>query len=162
MFTGYSENSRVWVYQSSRTFTQEECNILQQKIDAFTTDWSAHKLQLKSSGKIVYSQFIVLIVDENQHEASGCSIDKSVKFIQEIEKEYSVSLMDRMQIAYKKDANSIAICSLHDLGKLAEENKINSKTIVFNNLVATKNEFDSNWEIAIENSWHKNFIPQIV
>lgn len=162
MFTNYSENSRVWVYQSSKTFTPEECIAIQQKINAFTGDWSAHKLQLKAAGQLIYNQFIVLIVDENQHEASGCSIDSSVKFIQQIEKEYAVSLMDRMQIAYKKDANSIAICSLHDLGKLAEENKINSKTIVFNNLVANKKEFDTNWEIAIENSWHKNFIPQIV
>lgn len=162
MFTDYSENSRVWVYQSSRPFTKEENTILQAEIDAFVDDWSAHKLQLKSAAQIIYNQFIVFMVDENQHEASGCSIDKSVKFIKELEQKYTLNLMDRMQTAYRDANNNIAVSHLNSLSELAEQQQINSTTIVFNNLVTTKKEFASNWEIELKNSWHKNYIPQLV
>lgn len=161
MFTDYSENSRVWVYQSSRAFTPEEVTLLEQKITAFSNEWSAHKLQLKADGKIVYNQFIVLIVDENQYEASGCSIDSSIKFIQNLETKFSIKLMDRMQVAYKSVDNKIETCSLHDLTNLLETGKVNLNTIVFNNLVATKKELITNWEIELGNSWHKNFITSL-
>jgi len=45
-----------------------------------TISWTAHNNQLKAKGEIRYNRFLILIVDESQAGASGCSIDKSVPF----------------------------------------------------------------------------------
>jgi hypothetical protein len=39
-----------------------------------------------------------------------------------------------------------------------KEQKITSETIVFNNMVNTKEDFENNWEIPAKQSWHKRFL----
>ena len=88
MFIPYSEianTSRVWVYQSNRKLSDKEVVFIQQKLLAFCNDWKAHQTHLISSYKVLYNRFIILLVDEQQQNASGCSIDSSVKIIKEIE-----------------------------------------------------------------------------
>ena len=54
-------------------------------IHAFLTQWTAHGASLNAGVSIPYNRFIVIALDESQQEATGCSIDASVKIIQEIE-----------------------------------------------------------------------------
>ena len=45
-----------------------------------------------------------------------------------------------------------------DFQKFAKERKITSETIVFNNMVNTKEDFENNWEVPANQSWHKRFL----
>jgi hypothetical protein len=45
-----------------------------------------------------------------------------------------------------------------DFQKYAKLEKITSNTVVFNNMVATKAEFEKNWEVTADKSWHKRFL----
>ncbi len=149
-------NSRVWVYQSSRAFTNEEVVRIEAKMLVFLKGWTRHGDALNAAAMVKYNQFIVLGIDENATSASGCSIDASVFFIKEIEKELQVVLLDRMQTAYK-DNESINVVSLPEFHALVKENKIDKDTLVFNNIVSTKSEFESQWEIPAKLSWHKRY-----
>jgi hypothetical protein len=40
---------------------------------------------------------------------------------------------------------------------MAKEKAVTSKTIVFNNLINTKGEFEEFWEVPAEESWHSRF-----
>ena len=96
MFVSYSEianSSRVWVYQSDRSLSDKEVVFIQQKLLAFCNDWKAHQAHLKSSYKVLHNRFIILLVDEEQKNASGCSIDSSVNVIKEIESEFGIDLL---------------------------------------------------------------------
>ena len=42
--------------------------------------------------------------------------------------------------------------------QFAKENKITSETIVFNNMVQTKQDFETDWEVPAKESWHKRFL----
>jgi hypothetical protein len=148
-----SENSRVWIYQSNRALNIEEEKQIQQILDDFTSQWLAHGHQLAAKGEIRYSLFIILSVDEKQAGATGCSIDKSVNLMKQLEQEFNITLFDRFQIAYR-DGENIVSCNREDFEKSLREGKINSETRVFNNIITTRKELENKWEVPVKNSWH--------
>ncbi len=150
-------DARVWVYQSNRILSEAEVNSIKDAGSQFIADWAAHGASLKSSFDVLYDLFIVIAVDEKQAMASGCSIDKSVKFVKELEEKMNLNLFNRLQVAYRKD-NEIMVCGLSDFEKLAEEKSVNESTIVFNNMVTTKAAFDAEWEVPLKQSWHSRVL----
>lgn len=155
----FSPQSRVWIYQSNRQFTVEEANAIQQKLNAFTDEWAAHGQALKAKAEMPYRFFIVLIVDEGQAQASGCSIDSSVRLIKEIEREYGIDLFDRFNISYKI-GEEVHVNTKEDFETLISIKKIDADTIVFNNLVQNLAEYKSKWEIPISQSWHQQVFAE--
>jgi len=149
--------ARLWVYQSNRFFNDDEVRSIKTSGEKFIQNWAAHGASLKASFDVLHNLFIVIAVDEKQAMASGCSIDSSVKFIKELENIYSINLFDRMQVAYKLN-NELKTCKLSEFEKLAEKNEVNENTIVYNNMVTTKKEFDEKWESTVLNSWHYKYI----
>ncbi|MGM5471369.1 ABC transporter ATPase [Flavobacteriaceae bacterium LMO-SS05] len=156
-FNTLPEESRVWIYQANRTFTDTEVAEIESKLDVFIENWTAHGSDLKSGYTIVYKRFIVIALDQDLNKASGCSIDASVHFIQQLEKHYHVDLMDKMNVSYKQ-GDFIAYKPLLDFKKMAKEKAVSKQTIVFNNLVNTIAEFKENWEVPASESWHSRFV----
>jgi len=160
-FNNLPQDARVWIYQSNREFSDREVVQISERIETFMATWKRHGDDLKTSYVIKYNQFIVLGVDESFNDVSGCSIDSSVHFIQEIEKEFGVDLMNKMNTAFRIGEN-INIVSLADFQKFVKENKITSDTIVFNNMAESKTEFDTKWEVPANKSWHKRFFGTVI
>lgn len=160
MFTEYKNlpnNARVWIYQSDREFTSEEIEIVSVKAVDFINQWTRHGDDLKGSFTFKYNQFLVLAVDESFNTVSGCSIDSSVRFIQTLEKELQLELMNKMNVTFK-DNEHINLVTLADFQRYAKEQKVTLETIVFNNMVATKEDFENKWEVPARESWHKRFL----
>jgi hypothetical protein len=160
MFTHYKNlpnNSRVWIYQSDREFTAKEVEFISEKAEAFINQWTRHGDDLKGSFTIKYNQFLVLAVDESFNNVSGCSIDSSVRFVQGLQAELKLDLMDKMNISFK-DNETINIVKLPIFQCYAKAKKITASTIVFNNMIATKEDFENHWEVAASKSWHKRFL----
>ena len=149
----FSPQSKVWIYQSNRQFTLAETEEIQQKLNDFTAQWTAHGHQLKAKAEIPYHFFIVLIVDQDEASATGCSIDSSVRVIKEIESKYGVDLFDRFNMAYKID-DQVFVNTKEDFETLITIKKITPETIVFNNLVQTLEEYEQKWEVPLSQSWH--------
>lgn len=160
MFVEYNQlpnNSRVWVYQSDRMFTSDEIDFISKNAEVFINQWTRHGSNLKGSFTIKYNQFLVLAVDEGFNNVSGCSIDASVHFVQDLEKELQVDMMDKMNISFKVN-DHINVVKMKTFKEFAEQQKINAETVVFNNMVATKQELENSWEIPAEQSWHKRYL----
>ncbi len=156
-FNDLTESSKVWIYQCNRSFTDEEIQQISKDIETFLEAWVAHGQELKTSYLINYKRFIVISVDESQSSASGCSIDSMVHFIQGLEQEYQVDLLDKMNVSYKHGEH-IAFKHLLDFKKMVKQRAVNANTIVFNNLVSTKQEFEDYWEVPLKDSWHARFL----
>lgn len=155
-FDEMPKSSRIWIYQSDRKLSDDEVTKTDAVIKDFVEQWAAHSTPLNASYKILYNRFIVLAVDQSHHAASGCSIDASVKVIQDLEKEFGIDLLDKMNVTYKS-GEFIAHKSLLDFKKMAKEKAVNGNTIVFNNLVNTIEEFEEFWEVPASESWHSRF-----
>ncbi|HIF15495.1 MAG TPA: ABC transporter ATPase [Bacteroidetes bacterium] len=147
-------SAKVWIYQSDRIIKADEKENIKKALSGFLNNWDSHQSPLKCYGDIWYDIFIIIMVDENLNNASGCSIDKSVHFIKEVEKEMGLSLMDRMIFAYK-EKEDIKLVSRSDFQNGINKGDINENTRVFNNLVITKAEFELKWEVPLKESWHK-------
>jgi len=156
-FNTLPEESRVWIYQANRSFTDIELEELKSKLEVFLENWTAHGGELQAGYNILYKRFIVIGLNQQSNKATGCSIDASIHFIQHLEKEYNVDLLDKMNVSYKQ-GEFIAYKTLTDFRKMAKDRAVSKNTIVFNNLVATKAEFDENWEVPASESWHSRFL----
>ena len=156
-FNSLSETSRGWIYQASRSFNAEELEEVKAGLDQFIKEWTAHGSELQAGYEIRYNRFIVIALDQTNTTASGCSIDASVRFIQALEKKYDIDLLDKMNVSYKQ-GEFVAYKTLIDFKKMAKNKSVSKNTIVFNNLVTNKLEYENHWEVPAEESWHGRFM----
>jgi hypothetical protein len=155
-FENLPEESKIWIYQSNRKFSDDEFSAIETDLKAFIETWSAHGTSLEASYLLKYNRFIILAVNQENQIATGCSIDKSVEFIQSLEKKYAVDLLDKMNVTFKLGEH-VAHKPLIEFKKMAKEKAVSENTIVFNNLVNTIEEFNENWEVPAADSWHSRF-----
>jgi len=156
-FKNLPDKSRVWVYQSNRKLSDEEVTIINHKTKEFLTQWTAHGANLEAGFEVKYNRFIVLGLNQENASASGCSIDASVHFIQQLEKEFEVDLLDKMNVTFYS-GDFIAHKTLIDFRKMAKAKSVSPNTVVFNNLVNTKEEYLESWEVPAKESWHNRFL----
>lgn len=155
-FDSLSDSSRIWIYQANRSLSEAEILEINARCETFLTDWTAHGTDLKAGFKIVYKRFIIIALDESPQQATGCSIDASVHFIQTLEQAYDIVLLDKMNVTFKQ-GDYIAYKPLSDFRKMAKDKAVTANTIVFNNLVLTKEELKTLWEVPASESWHARF-----
>lgn len=156
-FEQLPDNARLWVYQASRELSEAECAVLENEMDKFSSDWAAHGKALKNAFLIAYKRFLVISVDESQAGATGCSIDSSVAVLKKIESRFDISFFDRMQLTYKSNGE-VKDASMSEFQELLREGAISERTIVFNNMVTNKGDWESLWEVPLKESWHKRFL----
>ncbi len=156
-FESLPDTARIWIYQGSRSFSAQELSEVHLKLEAFLKAWTAHGTSLQAGFETPYGRFIVIGLDHSQGSASGCSIDASVHFIQQLEKEYQIDLLDKMNVSYKQ-GEFVAYKTLTDFRKMAKDKAVSGNTVVFNNLVANKSEYLTHWEVPASESWHGKFM----
>ncbi len=144
--------TRVWIYQGDRLLTGDEAAMAEQAARRFAADWTAHNRSLRASAAVLHNLFLVLAVDESQAGASGCSIDASVHFVRELQRQLGLSFLDKMHVAFR-EGDAVRVCPVDDLAEKYRRGLVTDDTPVFNNLVATKGELLTGWEIPLANSW---------
>jgi hypothetical protein len=155
-FDTLPEESKIWIYQSNRKFSDLEMSEIETDLKEFVENWAAHGTSLTASYLLKYNRFIIFAVNQEDQMASGCSIDASVAFIQNLEQKYKVDLLDKMNVTFKVNEH-VAHKTLIDFKKMAKDKAVTSETIVFNNLVNNIAEFNESWETTAEDSWHGRF-----
>ena len=156
-FSTLPDTARVWIYQANRSLTADELTEIEAQLSAFLTQWTAHGADLQAGFDIQYNRFITIGLNQQQNAATGCSIDASVKFIQQLEEQYSIDLLDKMNVSYKQ-GEFVAYKPLNEFRKMAKNRSVSPNTIVFNNLVINKGEYKENWEVPAKDSWHNRFL----
>jgi len=148
----FADNSRVWIYQSSRLFFISEALDMEDMLKEFADNWKSHGSPVKGFANLFFGQFIVLMADETATGVSGCSTDSSVHLIKAIEEKYKVQMFDRQNLAFVvKD--KIQLLPMSQLQYAVENNFINADTLYFNNTVLTKKEMLEKWIVPVKDSW---------
>jgi hypothetical protein len=149
-------SSRIWIYQSDNKIQDQDLIKIKTKLIEFLKNWTAHGDDLKSSFEIKYNRFLIIALNEKSTKASGCSIDACVHFIQKIEKDYGLNLLDKMNVAFKQ-GDYISYKSIVEFKILIKNKSVSKNTIVFNNLVVDIEDYNNNWEVPALKSWHSRF-----
>ncbi len=157
----FSDDSRVWIYQASRLFTLSEALHIEDMLNDLVTNWKSHGTPVKGYANLFFGQFIILMADEAATGVSGCSIDSSVRIIQQIEKQFSVEMFNWQNLAFVvKD--KVQVIPRQQFNYAIENNFITPDTLFFNNVVNNKTELKNNWIIPIKESWLKTKIKTVV
>ena len=80
-FQKLSPQSRIWIYQSDKIFSEHDTVILKQQLTAFTEDWLVHGAPIEASFDLRYDRFAIVAAND---PTSGCSIDSSVRAMKEL------------------------------------------------------------------------------
>lgn len=158
-FESLPSHARIWVYQATQKMSDAETEKVRSTQLAFCEQWEAHGQPLKTSFKIEYNQFLVVSVDEGFNNASGCSIDGSVRILKGFLADLGINFLDPSQIAFLMN-DEIHLFSRTELKSLFESGKIKTTTLTFNNLVVTKSDFEINWKIPVVKSWLVKYLSK--
>ncbi|MEO9069714.1 MAG: hypothetical protein ABI261_01685 [Ginsengibacter sp.] len=154
----FDNNSRVWVYQSSRAFDLTEESQVKELLGNFCKDWNSHGSEVKGYANLFFGHFIIIMADETNVKIGGCSTDSSVRFMKKIQQDFNVQLLDRQLLAFIVKENIILI-PLTKVNFSIENDVITPDTLYFNNTILTKKELLKNWIIPVKDSWLAKRIP---
>jgi hypothetical protein len=152
-FAQLPDTARIWIYQAERFLTPEETTLIREKGALFATQWQSHGSSLRAEVAVLHNLFIILAVDEEVHEASGCSIDKSVRFLKDMETLTNINFFNRMIISYLDSHNQVQLVLVRDLKTAIANGQIDQNTLIFNNLIESLAQLKKAWLIPASESW---------
>jgi hypothetical protein len=141
-FEELPDNARLWSYQSDRKLTPTEKAWIEEILPPFLTDWAAHGAKLNAYGTILGDYHLILVVNEDQANASGCSIDSSVRFIKQLEKELGISFFNRLKMLVNNGQEEF-------FTSYTELDQLNPDAMVYNNMVMTVGEWKKSWKVPV-------------
>ncbi|MDR0801782.1 hypothetical protein [Fluviicola sp.] len=140
-FENLPDEARLWSYQSDRKLTATEKTWIEEVLSDFLKEWAAHGAKLDAYGTVLGDYHVLLVVHEEQANASGCSIDSSVHFIKHLEKELGISFFNRLKMLV--DASEPYFVSFSELDKLTPD------TLVYNNMVMNVGEWKRSGKLPV-------------
>ena len=150
--------SRIWIYGAERAMTEAETATAKAKLQEFVSGWASHRRELKASADVLHNRFLVVAVDETKAEASGCSIDGSVHFIQGLGAELGIDFFNRMRFSYRDENGNIQTVGRDEFKDLYRTGRLVNDSIVFDPLVKELGELRQIFERPLEDSWHSRMV----
>jgi hypothetical protein len=154
-FNKMPDHARVWVYQTDRNLSDAEVQYIQQTLDFQINNWAAHGAALVGAATVLHKRFVVVSVDENHNQASGCSIDASTNWLKNLGAEMNLNFFDR-SVAYIQ-GEEIKTVEMLKIKTLVAEGILTPDTLIFNNLVPNMGEFRKAWNVSAGDSWVKRY-----
>lgn len=148
----FHEQSRVWIYQSSRPFIEKEQKEIDEQLYQFYIQWKAHGEPVKGWAKLLFNQFVVVMADESDTRVSGCSTDGMVRIIKSLERQYDVNFFDRMTITFLVN-NKAEMLPFHQVQYAIDMGYLTAETLTFNNVATTRKELLEDWLVPLKKSW---------
>lgn len=153
----FSPESRVWVYITDRPLEDAEVQATQDALNAFVRQWTAHNQALKATAEVFRNQFVILMVDESQAGASGCSIDKSIHFLEALGHQLRVDFFERMRFAWV-ESGSLKFGDRDAMRLRVKEEQPDNNLLMVNTLVQTKKDLQEKWLTPFAQSWHRRLV----
>lgn len=150
-FNSLPETSKVYIYPSNRKFYPNEFPVFEERIKKFLQDFNQNNIFFE----IKYNRFVLIFVSD-VIPLSMEQNDKLIAFIFSLEKEFDITLMDKVNVCFKQ-GEYVQLKEIPDFKKLIKDKGVSEKTIVFNNLINTKDEFECCWESPASESWISHF-----
>jgi hypothetical protein len=156
-FIQLSDAARIWIYQADRFIEPEQRRILEDELLAFTSTWMAHGHPLESSFAIFEDHFIVLGVNEQMNEVSGCSIDQSTQAIRHLQQRTGIDFLNRTLVPFEI-AGKVKQFPTQELRQKFATGELNRDSVTFNILENNLGALRHCWRIPAYKSWLKRYI----
>lgn len=151
-FSNLPEASKIWIFPSSRKFYEQELPELNSKITNFLNQWKNGENDIQTGFLLKYDRFIMVAADDTENSLALETQNELISFIQQLEKEYEVILLDKINVCFKQ-GKFVQYKTLPEFKRLISSKAVSKNTTVFNNMINLKEELDFDWEINIKDSW---------
>ncbi len=135
-------SSKLWLYQSSRALNATEIQWLNEQLKSFAEDWASHGADLMAAAEVLNPYFIAFAVDLSQANASGCSIDKSVRLVKDLGKELNIDFFNRLKIWSENESEEVNLIPFRNISEFPEN-------YIFNPLVNKLEDLPSKFKVKI-------------
>lgn len=157
-FDQLSSTSRIWLYSSSRPFSEGEQGLIRASLKTFCEGWGTHGKGMHTSFEILHEQLLVLAVDESQLGASGCSIDGSVRALRELEQSLGLNFVDQGKLTLKTSEGTLRVFSGLAIKSKIVAGEISSDLEVLQSNIQTKGDLQALWQPVLK-SWLSRYFP---
>ena len=154
-FDSLPDDAKVWVYQANRILDETEINEITDYLSEQVSKWESHGSPLEASFKFFYDKFLVLAVNSDLQEPSGCSIDSSTKWLKNIQQTLNIDFFDR-SIAYFEN-ESLNFFPVLEAKKQVMAGNINAETTLLNHQISTLADLKDNWKLKASDSFMKKY-----
>ena len=149
-------SSRAWLYTADRVLTVEEQNALRAGIESFLTEWVAHGQSLQASWRLEGGRSLIIALDDRSPNATGCSIDAKVHWLQAFGKQWGVDWMKRNTVTYyMEEASAWSEVPLASFWAARKAGVVGEDTRLVNAVVSRKLECEPTLVCAFSISWHE-------
>jgi hypothetical protein len=157
-FEQLPDQSRVWVYQANRRLMANEIEQIRSFLMNEMNAWAAHGAPLNASFEIRFGQVVIVAVNEDVNQASGCSIDASTRWFKSLGEMLQVDFFDR-QIAriQGEQISLIPITSIKDFilsAHLLEED------FIIPPQTSDLRQYRNQWLQTVRESWLKKYLAK--
>ncbi|RSK48128.1 hypothetical protein EI291_12675 [Hymenobacter rigui] len=151
-FAKLPASARLWIYQANRPFTTAEVEALQPALQHFAADWTSHGRALAASAAVFHHRFLVIGLDEAVADASGCSIDASVRFVRQVEEQFGIELLDKSRLAFLLQ-DEIQLLDRRELKQAVSSGMLLPGTPYFDNTIGTQAQLQTGWPAPAASTW---------
>jgi hypothetical protein len=150
-YDALAAEAKVIIFPGSRKFFPVELPKIEQKLKDFCENLS----EIEISFQIKYNRFLIFLISDK----TPLDLDKHnalVGFIQELEQEFNLVLMDKVNVCFKQGPY-VQMKEIPDFKVLIKNKGVSKKTVVFDHMINTKYEYEDSWEIPAGESWLSHF-----
>jgi hypothetical protein len=155
----FHPDSRIWIYTADKDLSAAEESALEEDLSGFCQEWTAHNHQLKASSKVLFHRFVVLVVDETQAGASGCSIDKSVRFLRKAGEKLNTDFFGRSLVGLFTAENP-AFVPFKEIPSLLKEKKVSPETKTADTTLLRLSELQEGFVRPLHQTWLRRYLNQ--
>lgn len=152
-FNQLHENSRLWIYGSSRIIHEEDKVKIHKIIFPFLQNWQHHGKTLSCSYTILNNHFLIVGLDETINPTGGCSMDGLQNIILKIDNNFNFNFFERLNV-FLFLKNEVKCILSKDLNQITD---VDQNSLMFNLNIKKKQDING-WLIPIRDSWCKRFL----
>jgi hypothetical protein len=157
-FEQLPDQSRVWVYQANRRLRANEIEQISSFLTHEMNAWAAHGAPLNASFEIRFNQVVIVAVNEDVNEASGCSIDASTRWFKSLGDLLHVDFFDR-QIA-KIQGEEILLIPLTSIKDFILSAHLLEEDFIIPPQTSDLSQYRNQWLQSVRESWLKKYLAK--
>ena len=143
--------AKVIIYPGSRKFFPNEIPVLREQLDSFCCNLEG----IDICYEITYDRFLIFMISE----ATSLDLNNHnllVDFVLTLEKRFDLSLLDKVNVCFNQ-GQYVQLKEIPAFKLLIKNKGVSKKTVVFDNMINTKSEYDELWEVPAGESWLSHF-----
>lgn len=156
-FEKIPNTAKIWVYFITQNIDYQKIDKLNNLLTDFLNVWTAHQQNLLASFQLIDNKILIIAVDEQAAQASGCSIDTCVKNLKIIEQQLDINLLEGNLVLFQNNENQIVNVYLNEIKKNIENKTITKDNFLYDRTLTNLNDWQQKGKIKVSESWVKRY-----